>query len=197
MTENAAVVESESAMLLTYLVQQRKGLQNAAYGLTEEEIRLKPTRSALSVGGLLKHAAVTERGWAATMLGRPDEPDPQAYGDNFLVSDADTLEFLVTEVDQAARDTAAAVESLAGLDVRVQLPDAPWFPHDPDGVSARWILLHVIEELARHAGHADIIREHIDGATTFELLAAAEGWPETDWLKPWKRADAATASSGV
>ena len=50
----------------------------------------------------------------------------------------------------------------------------------------RWVLLHLIQETARHAGHADIIREHLDGATAFELMAAAEGWPATDWLKPWQ-----------
>ena len=60
----------------------------------------------------------------------------------------------------------------------------------------RWILIHVIEELARHAGHADIIREHIDGATMYELMAGAEGWPETPWIKPWRPAGSATRSSG-
>ena len=47
---------------------------------------------------------------------------------------------------------------------------------------------HLINELARHAGHADIIRESIDGATMYELIAAIEGWPETDWIKPWRPA---------
>jgi hypothetical protein len=47
------------------------------------------------------------------------------------------------------------------------------------------VLLHVIEETARHAGHADIVREAIDGATAFPLLAAAEGWEPTPWLQPW------------
>ena len=46
----------------------------------------------------------------------------------------------------------------------------------------------VINELARHSGHADIIRESIDGATMYELIAGLEGWPETDWIKPWKPA---------
>jgi Protein of unknown function (DUF664) len=68
--------------------------------------------------------------------------------------------------------------------VKVQLQKAPWYPEHPEGFSARWILLHVIEEVARTRVHADIIREHIDGATIFQLMAAAEGWPETDWLKP-------------
>ena len=54
--------------------------------------------------------------------------------------------------------------------------------------SVRWVVLHIIEELARHAGHADIIRESIDGATMYELIAGLEGWPETDWLKPFKPA---------
>ena len=50
----------------------------------------------------------------------------------------------------------------------------------------RWVALHLIEELTRHAGHGDIIRESIDGATMYELMAGVEGWPETDWIKPWK-----------
>jgi hypothetical protein len=48
------------------------------------------------------------------------------------------------------------------------------------------VLFHLIEELARHAGHADIVRESVDGATSYELMAAAEGWPATDWLTPWQ-----------
>ena len=66
----------------------------------------------------------------------------------------------------------------------------PWFPDDVDAWSVRWVLLHLIEEIARHAGHADIVRESIDGATMFPLMAAAEGWPATDWLQPWEPASA-------
>ena len=55
----------------------------------------------------------------------------------------------------------------------------PWFPKDVDAWSVRWVLFHMIEELARHAGQADIIRETIDGATLYELLAGLEDW-ETD-----------------
>jgi hypothetical protein len=50
----------------------------------------------------------------------------------------------------------------------------------------RWVLLHLIQETARHAGHADVIRESLDGATAMPLLAAAEGWPATPWLQPWQ-----------
>ena len=60
----------------------------------------------------------------------------------------------------------------------------PWFPDDVEAWSVRWVLLHLVEETARHAGHADILRESIDGATMYELMAAAEGWPPSDWLQP-------------
>ena len=189
-----AAVHSEREGLLAYLTQQRDGLKYAAFGLTDQEIRETPTRSALSLGGLLKHAAHTEREWITTMLGRAAGTDQQVYADTFSLADGDTLASLVADIDTVAAETEAAVLGLPDLDVTVQLPPAPWFPTDADGFSARWILLHVIEELARHAGHADIIREHIDGATVYELLAAAEGWPETDWLKPWQRRPAEAVS---
>jgi hypothetical protein len=51
----------------------------------------------------------------------------------------------------------------------------------------RWVILHVINELARHSGHADIIRESIDGATMYELLAGLEGWAISGWVTPWKK----------
>ena len=64
----------------------------------------------------------------------------------------------------------------------------PWYPDDVDAWSVRWVLLHLIAETARHAGHADIVRESIDGATAFPLMAAAEGWPATEWMQPWEKA---------
>jgi uncharacterized damage-inducible protein DinB len=187
MPGNPPPVRTEREALIAYLVQQRQGLTYAAFGLTEEQIRLRPTKSALSVGGLIKHAAVTERGWIETMLGHTSYADEQAYRDTFTLNDRDTLAGLIADFDGVAHDTEAAINGLADLGDTVQLPSAPWYPSNSEGYSARWILLHVIEELARHAGHADIIREHIDGATMYELMAGAEGWPETAWLKPWKR----------
>ena len=179
-------VSTEREALVAYLVQQREGLKNAAYGLTEEQARARPTVSALSVGGLIKHASIIEKGWIETMRGNVDYANERAYTDSFTLTPDETLASVIADLDRVAADTEAAVADLDDLDQRVQLGDAPWYPKDPEGFSARWILLHVMEELARHAGHADIIREHIDGATMYELMAAAEGWPETDWLKPWR-----------
>lgn len=188
MPGNPPPVKTEREALVRYLVQQRDGLKYAAYGLTEEQLRMRPTASALSVGALIKHATNTERSWTLTMLSqRPaDEDGISAYQDSFTMADDETAESLIADFDQVAAETEAAIAGLDDLGVTVQLPDAPWFSSDPEGYSARWILLHIIEELARHAGHADIIRESIDGATMYELMAGAEGWPETEWLKPWR-----------
>jgi hypothetical protein len=73
------------------------------------------------------------------------------------------------------RETEEVVRALPNLEVEIPVPDAPWFPKGITSWSARWILLHVIEELARHAGHADIIREAIDGSNAFVLMAKSEG----------------------
>ena len=76
--------------------------------------------------------------------------------------------------DEVAAETEAIVDEL-GLEHPVPVPDAPWFPKDVDAWSIRWVLLHLIEETARHGGHADIIRETLDGRTFYELLYAADG----------------------
>ena len=191
MPGNPPSYPSEQQNLLAYLTQQRDGLKNAAYGLTEEQIRLKPTASALSIGGLIKHGAHTEASWRDTLLQvAGDEDGVGAYVDSFTLTADDTLSSLVSALEDGGRATAKAVRGLADLGAEVPLPPAPWYPPDLRTVSARWILVHLIEELARHAGHADIIREHIDGATMYELMAGAEGWPETEWLKPWKPPEA-------
>jgi uncharacterized damage-inducible protein DinB len=172
--------------LLGFLAQQRRVLKHAAYGLTEEQLRATPSASALSVGGLLKHVAFTERGWTNRITGGPEPSGEEGYNQQFELSESDTLESLLADIDAAAAETEAAVADI-DLGHPVPVPKGqPWFPKDIEAWSVRWVLLHLIEEIARHAGHADIIRESIDGATGIELLAAAENWPESPWLKPWR-----------
>ena len=87
---------------------------------------------------------------------------------------------------EVAAETEEVIGGIDDLGQPVPVPrDAPWYPRDVEAWSVRWVLLHLIEETARHAGHADIVRESIDGATAYPLLAAAEGWPPTLWLRPW------------
>jgi len=192
MPGNVHPVADEREGLTAYLAQQRAVLRIAAYGLTDEQARAVPTRSALSVGGLIKHVTAVERRWVDITLERPPVAQEDLaqgrvdYTEGFRMRSHETLDGLLADYEAAARETD---EAMAGLDLGRPVPvprDAPWFPRDVDAWSVRWVLLHLIQETARHAGHADIIREHLDGATAFELMAAAEGWPATDWLKPWQ-----------
>ena len=188
-------VADERDGLIAYLDQQREAFAAAAYGLTEEQIRLTPTAGTLSIGGLVKHVTTCERGWTERMAAAPGAPGPpdasveeqaQAWGDDFRVTDADTLESLLAAL-AAQGEVTREVLRTADLDAAVPVPrDAPWFPRDVEAWSVRWVALHLVAELARHAGHADIVRESIDGATMYELVAGREGWPETPWLKPWR-----------
>jgi hypothetical protein len=191
MPGNVPPVADERDGLMKYLDQQRAGVRYAAYGLTEEQMRLRPTTSAICIGGLIKHVTACERGWVATMLQRrKDQSMEEAaaqWGRDWEVTDDDTLPSLLADHEACARETEEAVALIDDLSQPVPVPqDAPWFPKDVEAWSVRWVLLHLIEEVARHAGHADIIRESIDGATMYELMAAAEGWPETPWLTPWR-----------
>ncbi|MEO5840536.1 MAG: DinB family protein [Acidimicrobiales bacterium] len=189
MPGQAPPLNDERELLLAYIEQQRDGIRNAAYGLTDEQARLVPSASSLSVGGLVKHAIDMEKGWIDMVLQRDSGASQSNYEDNFRFGPDDTLAKLFARYDDVARGTASVIRSIDDLGQDVPVPKGvPWYPDDIDAWSVRWVLLHLIEEIARHAGHADIVRESIDGATMYELMAAAEGWPATDWLKPWQPA---------
>jgi uncharacterized damage-inducible protein DinB len=183
-------VADERDGLLSYLAQQRDVMRIAAYGLTDEQARATPTAGPLSVGGLVKHAATTERGWIdiALQRERPSADDAQDdYEENFRLGPNETLPDVLRLYDDVAKETEAVIAGIADLGQAVPVPKGvPWFPADVEAWSVRWVLLHLISETARHAGHADIVREMLDGATAFPLMAAVEGWPATEWMRPWE-----------
>jgi uncharacterized damage-inducible protein DinB len=185
MPGNVAPDVDEREGLLAYLAQQRYVLRLAGYGLTDEQARATPTVSTLSVGGLIKHATAVERAWMDVVLQRRSEPHD--YEANFRLAPDETLAGVLDVYDEAAKETDAVIAGIPDLGQAVPVPrDVPWFPADVEAWSVRWVLLHLIQETARHAGHADIVRESIDGATAFPLMAAAEGWPATPWIQPWR-----------
>ncbi|MGH8933923.1 MAG: DinB family protein [Egibacteraceae bacterium] len=180
-------VADEREGLLGYLAQQRDVLRIAAYGLADDQARATPTASALSVGGLIKHCAYVERGWIDQVLRRPGNRSVEEDESDLRLDPDETLASALARYDEEARHTKAVVGGIADLGQAVPVPrDIPWFPKDIEAWSVRWVLLHLIEETARHAGHADIIRESIDGASALSLMAAAEGWPADELLKPWE-----------
>ncbi len=166
----------ERSTLIEFLRQQRYVLKVAAYGLTDQQAQAAPSVSALSVGGIIKHVALTERHWMQRIVeGRELETPPEAeYEDGFRFLEGETLEGWLAFYDEVAAETERIISS-SELDRLVPIPKGvPWFPQDEENWSLRWVLLHLIEETSRHAGHADIVRESVDGATGFQLLADYE-----------------------
>ncbi|WP_206797219.1 DinB family protein [Amycolatopsis sp. MtRt-6] len=189
MAGNVRPVADERDGLLSFLEQQRYVLRLAALGLTDEQARATSTKSSLSVGGLIKHVAATEDSWLDTILQVPQKPFGEAmaeYQDAHRLRPDETLAGALARYDEVAARTAEVIAGIDDLGQPVPVPKGvPWFPQDVEAWSVRWVLLHLIQETARHAGHADIIREHLDGATAMPLMAAAEGWPESPFIKPW------------
>jgi len=184
-------VADEREGLTGYLAQMRYVVRLAAHGLDETQARARPVPSALSVGGVIKHLASVEEFWAGLIEGRLPGGDEHAYEEGFRPGADETVEHLLARYAEAAAGTDAVV---AGADLGAPVPvprGVPWFPKDVEAWSVRWVVLHLIEETARHAGHADLVREAIDGATAYPLMAAAEGWAPTPWLTPWEPAGAA------
>lgn len=162
----ARPVTDERDGLLTFLAQQRDGLRACALGLTDEQARATPAASGLSLGGLIKHAARTEQRWV--IAGIAGQPLPglwpvENWPDDFLMGQDETLAGLLSYYADTAQRTEQIIAEIADLG-QPQAADAER--------SVRWVLLHLIKETARHAGHADIIREALDGRRAGPLTDA-------------------------
>jgi uncharacterized damage-inducible protein DinB len=160
----------ERADLAQALAKQRYFLRHTSRDLTDEQAAQRTTVSELSVGGVIKHVTAIERRWVNFVVEGPsamgdwqDEGAVAAWLDAFRMLPGETLAGLLERYEQVARETDELVASLPDLDVSRPLPPAPWFEQGARW-SARRVLLHVLAETAQHAGHADIIREGLDGA---------------------------------
>jgi uncharacterized damage-inducible protein DinB len=161
-------VMGERAELLQSLARQRHFLRYTTRGLADEQAAQRTTASELSLGGLIKHVALVEQQWMRFIVEGPsamswDEASPGDWTAGFRMLDGETLAGLLEDYARVARQTEELVARLPDLDAAHPLPPAPWF--EPGACwSARRVLLHMIAETAQHAGHADIIRESLDGA---------------------------------
>jgi Protein of unknown function (DUF664) len=162
---------AERADLLETLGKHRGFLRYAVQGLTDEQARLRPTASELTLGGLVKHVTATERNWAAFAVGGPeafpvfDESTQADWAAEFVMGPDESLEGLLAAHAEVAARTDDLVRTLPSLDAAHPLPPAPWFPPGASW-TARRVFLHIVAETAQHAGHADILRETIDGQKT-------------------------------
>jgi uncharacterized damage-inducible protein DinB len=147
----------EKELLTAFLDQQRDVVVWKLEGLTDEQLRQPITDGGMHLLGLVKHLAAAEYYWLCEVFGRPAEPADLSATDDVQLEPDDTTRSVL---DYYARARAASDESIDDVDL-----DATGTTWLGDTVSFRWAILHMIEETARHAGHADLIREHVDGAT--------------------------------
>jgi hypothetical protein len=155
--------------LLESLTAHRGFLRHTVAGITDEQARQRLTVSELTLGGLIKHVAQIEKGWADFVVDGPQtmamtEDSYAEHADGFVLREDETLEGVLAEYEKIAAQTDELVRTV-DLDAVQPLPEAPWFP--PNGTrSARRVFVHIVAETAQHAGHADILRETLDGQKT-------------------------------
>ncbi|MFJ6562982.1 DinB family protein [Streptomyces sp. NPDC091412] len=168
----APAVTGERADLLEMLAKHRHFLRFTTRDLTDEQAGLRTTASELCLGGLIKHVTAVERNWVDFILNGPSamgdftamtEADWARRADEFRLLPGETLTGVLADYAEVARRTDGLVATLPDLEATRPLPKAPWFEPGAQW-SARRVLMHIIAETAQHAGHADIIRESLDGA---------------------------------
>ena len=151
---------SEREALVNFLDAQREGLMRKIDGLDDESARRTPTASSLSLLGLVKHAALWKRRWFQVVMAGRDQPGewPEVKG-----SDADLTVGGDDTVAQWVAYYRAQIEQSHAVVASMDL-DRTSARTDIIACNLRYVLFHMIEETARHAGHADIIRETLDGS---------------------------------
>ncbi|MFC4118070.1 DinB family protein [Nonomuraea zeae] len=186
-TTPSPALDAERSDLLAALATARSALTATVRGLGDEQAGQRPTASALCLGGLIKHVASTEEEWMRFVAEGPsamryDLPDGVTWADfaagtarefpqwaidhqnDFLMLPGETLAGILARYEQVAARTEE-IAAAADLSAAHPLPEAPW--HEPGAVrSVRRVLMHLIAETAQHAGHADILRESLDGQTS-------------------------------
>ncbi|MEU6847355.1 DinB family protein [Streptomyces sp. NPDC046716] len=162
----------EQADWLQGLSKQRHFLRFTTRDLTDEQAGHRTTASELCLGGLIKHVTRVERSWVTFIQHGPSampdftamtETDWAERAATFRMLPGETLAGVLADYEKAALETDAVIGSLPDLDAAWPLPKAPW--NEPGtSWSIRRVLMHLVAETAQHSGHADIIRESLDGA---------------------------------
>lgn len=162
-----STIAAEMADLLETLAEHRKLFLHTVNGLTDEQAAATPTASELCLGGLVKHVARMESRWHGFIVDGPaamalDESSYADHANSFRMLPGETLAGIIEAYAEVNRRTDALITSLPDLDASQPLPEAPWFEPGASW-TARRVFLHIIAETTQHAGHADILRETIDG----------------------------------
>ncbi|MFF4126296.1 DinB family protein [Microbispora rosea] len=155
-----AATADERQVLEAFLDFLRATVVRKAQGLSEQDVRRRHVPSSTTLAGLVRHLTVVERNWFGRVLTQDQATAPPTEEDaerSFAVGDDDTIESLIAAYEQACAESRR---------IAARLPLDHEVPHEEiAALSLRWIYIHMIEETARHAGQADILRELTDGAT--------------------------------
>ena len=165
----------ERAVLKAFALQQFDQIRSTVHGLSDEQMHLAASASVFSPALMLQHITEVADSWGAALAAapaRPDRDDPS--GGTFDVPAGTTRADLLADFDAAVTRFGQILEEV-DLDTDVPVPPAPWYPPELTSWQARWVVQHMITEVARHAGHADIVRESIDGKGSYELNARVDG----------------------
>jgi hypothetical protein len=184
----APAEDDEATTIVRYADQQLAALHACLLGLTEEQARSTPCRSALSPAGIVKHVTRVMSRTVETLTRGPDgtaELDYAAHEASFVLTDDETAAVVLAQFE-AVRPAYLAALGATDPDGRTHAPPAPWDGIDDERpVRHRFLLLHQVEELARHAGHADIVREQVDGLALPALVMTEEGRPANAFFEPY------------
>ncbi|RAV33961.1 mycothiol transferase [Corynebacterium heidelbergense] len=174
-----------------------EGIRNAAFGLSDEQARCTPCRSDLSVSGILKHST-----WVMVdqMGERKAEPGSQEgameFANSFVPNEEEDIQYLLQKFDQT-RERYMQLMGSMDPDERAMAGPFPWVDiFEPVETSRRLFFSRALLEFSRHAGHADIIREQIDGATAMPLQFAVAGRSGNKYIQPWNPGNRRGNSAG-
>lgn len=181
-------VTGEKRDLLILLQDQRNMLKITARNLSDDDARKQSTVSTLTIGALIKHLAHGEENAARVITERDEnaEFDMSQAMTEYEMTDDETLAGWLAEYDRGAAEFDRVIADAESLDELIPQPTAPWQP-EREWLSIRAMIIHLIRETAHHCGHADIIREALDGQTTMGAISEgqewAEQWADADWAK--------------
>ncbi|ASF13272.1 mycothiol transferase [Nocardia brasiliensis] len=149
------------------LADQRDLFRITLRGIDDDQARKRTTVSELTLGGLLHHLISCERHWVTVLVERDENAaiDPARFEGEYVMAEGETVAGLLAEWDEVAAATAELIRTVDSLDTSVPTPTAPWSPQRV-WWTVRFTLLHILREIAHHSGHADIIREELDGANS-------------------------------
>ncbi|MEV5838313.1 DUF664 domain-containing protein [Nocardia sp. NPDC052112] len=160
-------IDQERENLIAMLASQRELFRITLRGIDDAQARQRTTVSELTLGGLLHHLVSCESHWTTVIIERDEtaELDVSKFDGEYVLGPDETVAGLLAAWDEVAAATEKLIRTEPDLNTSIPTPTTPWTP-EREWWTVRFTVLHILREIAHHSGHADIIREALDGANT-------------------------------